>query len=89
MGKIRWKKPKLRTALLPAPRTISQSEVDAILGRDVREGAVLAGWLAHCAQKPTGSGEGSKRYALAAVQGVEDRLLEGEWPVPTGAAKRR
>ena len=64
--------------LLPHARILSQAEVFRLLGRQVAEDAIRAGWLSHRAEKP--GGKRAKIYALDDVERVADRILAGEYP---------
>lgn len=64
--------------LLPHARILSQADVFRLLGRQVAEDAIRAGWLAHRAEKP--GGKRAKIYALEDVRRVENRILAGEYP---------
>jgi hypothetical protein len=73
-------KPKSRLTLLPVPEHMSQAEVILYLKRQVFTDATEAGWLAPCARKKSGRGEGSVYYATREVQDVSGRIAAGEYP---------
>lgn len=73
-------KPRARLTLLPVPEHMSQAEVILYLKRQVFADAVDAGWLAPCARKKSGRGDGSVYYATRSVQDVSGRIAAGDYP---------
>lgn len=62
------------------PRIVSQADAFRLLGRQVAEDAIAAGWLAPCCQKSGLRGPAKKLYSVADLRRVEDRILAGEYP---------
>lgn len=68
-----------RLTFLPEPSHMTQAQVDAFLGRQVREDAVRAGSLAACVRK-RGRGKDSVFYATRDVKAVSASIAAGEYP---------
>jgi hypothetical protein len=77
------KAPKMprRAALMPQARTCSQAEAMDFLRPKLFRDAVEAGWLSPCCVAPNTVEDGSKIYAVADLQNVEDRILNGQYPL--------
>lgn len=84
LAKFVWK-PKRST--LPTARTCSKAEAKELLRQQVFNDAVAAGWLKPVAKKPNLKDVDTEIYAVADVQDVENRILRGEYPDPSKAAK--
>lgn len=78
-GKIKWT-PKRAT--LPDALICSQTEAQELLRKQVFEDAIAAGVLKPCCRKPNKNDAATKLYAVAAVQAVAQRIVDGEYPNP-------
>lgn len=63
-----------------SPVIIPQAELFRLLGRQVAQDAIDAGWIKPCAVKDSNRGPSKKIYSVEDLRRVEQRIKDGEYP---------